>query len=266
MDPPPCGADNEACCAGNACDAGLTCVGGTCGCGTLEAGQVLLPGESVLSCGGSCGQFVLVMQGDGNLVLYQNGAPLWSSLWESGMMQPGSYAVMQGDGNLVVYGPGCGGPNGSCWNSGTAGYPGAGLSVQGDGNLVIYGPGCPGVNGSCWASSTFTQSTITITSALTDVSNVCFFNNTFVPYTQDAVSYLTVDGQTFYLPDTSAYVSVTETMGSTVSATAQCCYLDPCNGNASCWTPSGYQSCICLAPTNVSYLLDQCTESAQICQ
>jgi hypothetical protein len=104
-------------------------------------------GESVVSCGGPCGQLTLVMQGDGNLVLYLGPAVLWAS----GTNAPGAYVAMQGDGNLVVYAPSCA-PNGVCWSSETAGYPGAHLAVQGDGNLVIYGPSCSGGNGDCWAS------------------------------------------------------------------------------------------------------------------
>jgi hypothetical protein len=67
------------------------------------------------------GSTFLVMQGDGNLVLYQNGAALWNS------GTPGQncgdnrcFAAFQGDGNFVVYN----GPT-ALWNSGTPGNPGA---------------------------------------------------------------------------------------------------------------------------------------------
>jgi hypothetical protein len=43
--------------------------------------------------------------------------------------------VMQGDGNLVVY-DADGQP---AWASGTAGRPGASFVMQNDGNAVIYG-------------------------------------------------------------------------------------------------------------------------------
>lgn len=87
------------------------------------------------------------MQGDGNLVLYQGGTPLWAT----GTNASGAWVVMQADGNLVVYAPSCSG--GVCWSSDTAGNNGAHLSIQGDGNLVIYGPTC---SGACWASNSAT--------------------------------------------------------------------------------------------------------------
>jgi hypothetical protein len=44
--------------------------------------------------------------------------------------------IMQGDGNFVLY-------NGAraLWASGTHGRPGSSLAVQDDGNVVIYAPG-----------------------------------------------------------------------------------------------------------------------------
>jgi len=94
----------------------------------LNAGQVLNPGQSVVS---PNGQYNLVMQSDGNLVLYVVGErPLWdTSTWG----HPGAYAVMRTDGNLVVYGSGR-----ALWASGTSGNPGAGVNVQSDANVVVY--------------------------------------------------------------------------------------------------------------------------------
>jgi hypothetical protein len=44
---------------------------------------------------------MLIMQGDGNLVLYNMmGAPIWST---GTVGYPGSYFAIQNDGNLVVY-------------------------------------------------------------------------------------------------------------------------------------------------------------------
>jgi hypothetical protein len=89
------------------------------------------------------GRFTLVYQGDGNLVLYQGGTPLWhTNTWGT---SPGQ-AVMQGDGNFVVYNS-SGTP---LWSSGTDGNSGAFLSVQSDGNLVVYSSF---VNGVLWASN-----------------------------------------------------------------------------------------------------------------
>ncbi|MGY4210449.1 pseudomonalisin [Burkholderia sp. PvR073] len=89
---------------------------------TLSGGQSLTSGN---------GANVLVMQGDGNLVLMRQGVPQWSS---STYNHPGAYATMQGDGNLVVYSSG-GAP---LWYAGTSGNPGAATYLQDDGNIVIY--------------------------------------------------------------------------------------------------------------------------------
>ncbi|MEV7603361.1 hypothetical protein AB0O91_38935 [Kitasatospora sp. NPDC089797] len=79
--------------------------------------------------------YQLVMQYDGNLVIYNNtGQPLWNSQTEG---FPGAYAIMQEDGNFVVY-------QGTqwLWNSRTGGNTGHYLYLcfQTDGNLVVYAP------------------------------------------------------------------------------------------------------------------------------
>jgi exopolysaccharide biosynthesis protein len=75
-------------------------------------------------------RYYLVMQGDGNLVLYEvGGGALWASHTSGD-----NYAAMQGDGNLVVYRHG----GSALWSSNTAGKNGARLEVQSDSNLVIY--------------------------------------------------------------------------------------------------------------------------------
>ncbi|UEP29414.1 MULTISPECIES: protease pro-enzyme activation domain-containing protein [unclassified Burkholderia] len=89
---------------------------------TLSGGQSLTSGN---------GANVLVMQGDGNLVLMRQGVPQWSS---STYNHPGAYATMQADGNLVVYSS-AGAP---LWYTGTSGNPGAATYLQDDGNIVIY--------------------------------------------------------------------------------------------------------------------------------
>jgi surface antigen len=99
---------------------------------SLRAGWTLTPGAFLLS---SDRQYRLVMQGDGNLVLYKGPTALWSSGTDG---YAGAHAVMQGDGNLVVY-------DGAVarWNSNTNGFDGAFLALQDDSNLVIYGDGHP---------------------------------------------------------------------------------------------------------------------------
>ncbi|WP_214317552.1 hypothetical protein [Nonomuraea sediminis] len=85
----------------------------------------------------------LILQGDGNLVLYraQVGQPLWASDTAG---QPAAMAIMQGDGNLVLYDP----QGVPLWAAGTDGHPGARLVLQDDGNLVIY----DGAGNALWAS------------------------------------------------------------------------------------------------------------------
>lgn len=98
------------------------------GCGVFEGTTILEPYQSLASCDG---RFDLVMQGDGNFVLYQAGIALWHTSTHG---HDGAWAAFQDDGNLVVYSAG-GTP---LWSSGTHGHWGAELAVQDDGNLVIY--------------------------------------------------------------------------------------------------------------------------------
>jgi len=78
----------------------------------------------------------MVMQGDGNLVVYDAaGRPKWAT----GTSVGGSFLVLQSDGNLVMYSP----DNAPVWTTATA-APGATLAMQDDGNLVLYdGSGRP---------------------------------------------------------------------------------------------------------------------------
>ena len=77
------------------------------------------------------GQFQLVLQTDGNLVLYDGQTAIWAT-GTSG--QTASQAAMQADGNLVLVGPG----GAVVWEARTAGHPGARLVLQDDGNAVVY--------------------------------------------------------------------------------------------------------------------------------
>lgn len=84
------------------------------------------------------GYYYLIYQSDGNLVLYKeqsNGSQ--QAIWSSDTTNiPSSYCIMQGDGNLVIYNA----ANRAVWNSGSQGSPGSILVVQNDGNIVIYQP------------------------------------------------------------------------------------------------------------------------------
>jgi hypothetical protein len=105
--------------------------------------QLNINGELV----SSNGLVTLIMQGDGNLVLYRNDGGAPPAIWATNTWnQPCNVAVMQSDGNFVVYDP----SGRACWATGTWGHPGAYVVLQDDGNLVVYEKG--GV--SLWASNT----------------------------------------------------------------------------------------------------------------
>ncbi|MBO0885088.1 MAG: hypothetical protein J2P17_33100 [Mycobacterium sp.] len=97
---------------------------------TLTVNQQLNIGDQLLS---SNGKARLVMQSDGDLVLYRTdtGAALWSTGTNG---KPVAHALMQSDGNLVLYNT-----DNSVWywNAGTYGNPGASLQLQDNANLVI---------------------------------------------------------------------------------------------------------------------------------
>jgi hypothetical protein len=107
----------------------------------LNSGQTLQVGESLVS---PNGRFSLVLQQDGNAVLYeQEDSPVWASGTDG---QDVSTAAMQEDGNFVLSTP-SGDP---VWATDTYGNDGAYLVLQDDRNLVIYGAdGAP-----LWATNT----------------------------------------------------------------------------------------------------------------
>ncbi|WP_437288234.1 hypothetical protein [Sorangium sp. So ce406] len=97
----------------------------------LLAGDYLNRGYGVYSANR---KYHLIMQDDGNLVLYRVPA---QALWSTGTAgQAIKHAILQADGNLVLYDY-AGQPK---WSSNTQGHRGAFLVVQCDGNLVIYAP------------------------------------------------------------------------------------------------------------------------------
>ncbi|MEV6684487.1 trypsin-like serine protease [Streptomyces sp. NPDC051130] len=122
----------------------------------LRSGATLQSGETLVGENGR-----LVMQADGNLVLYHitggegKGGALWASRTGG---NPGAYAKMQADGNLVVYKKGANEADASTalWASRTFGNNGARLDLQADGNLVIYTKdGGAAQGGALWGSDTF---------------------------------------------------------------------------------------------------------------
>jgi hypothetical protein len=94
----------------------------TAGSNTLRAGSTMLSPDGYTS---------LTLDTDGNLALRNDFETVWSANTSAG---PGSYLVMQGDGNLVLYNK----SNAPVWNTETNGAGASTLYVQEDGNLVIY--------------------------------------------------------------------------------------------------------------------------------
>jgi len=103
----------------------------------MAPGYSLARGNQITSCSGAA---LLAHQTDGNVVVYHEGAPLWSTV-TAGLST--SVLAMQTDGHLVLYGP----ASEVRWASGTAGNPGAWAAIQDDCNFVIYLGGTP-----LWAS------------------------------------------------------------------------------------------------------------------
>lgn len=93
----------------------------------VAGGFTLDEGESLTSRNAA---YRLILQTDGNLVLYRVGG---AALWATDVFGEDHRAVMQTDGNFVVYAG-----SRAVWSSTTAGYPGSVLALQDDGNLVIY--------------------------------------------------------------------------------------------------------------------------------
>lgn len=97
------------------------------------------------------GVYTLIMQTDGNLVLYATGGrPIWAS---KTVGTGANRVIMQSDGNLVIYSP-----TRAVWASNTPGSGANRLVVQDDGNLVTYSPTRP-----VWASQT-AQGSATVSS------------------------------------------------------------------------------------------------------
>jgi hypothetical protein len=76
----------------------------------------------------------LVLQLDGNLVVYSGGTAIWQSNTSG---RSSSNLLNQLDGNLVVIDP----QGRTLCAFGTSGRPGAYLVMQNDGHLAVYAPG-----------------------------------------------------------------------------------------------------------------------------
>ena len=102
---------------------------------TLYAGDSLEAGQSMHS---ENGRWQLVMQADGNLVLYDGSSRAPSAaVWASNTQGKGRYPhtlCMQADGNAVVYDDN----RKPTWATDTFGTRGQRLTLQNDRNLVLY--------------------------------------------------------------------------------------------------------------------------------
>jgi hypothetical protein len=106
----------------------------------MTIGSVFTPGMALFS---PNGDYMMVMQSDGNLVLYGPRGPLWSTLTRG----PGSFLIFQpGDGNLVLYNE----FDTPLWTTGTGDRGASFMVLQDDGNFVIY----TASNTPLWASGT----------------------------------------------------------------------------------------------------------------
>jgi hypothetical protein len=92
-------------------------------------GTTLTPSKGTLQ--SANGENKLIMQADGNLVLYRKGVATWNS---GTYGNANAYAKMWDSGDVVVYNS----DGRALWNSATWGHPGASMLVQDDGNLVLY--------------------------------------------------------------------------------------------------------------------------------
>lgn len=95
---------------------------------TLSSGGLLYPGQRIET---ADRRFKLILQGDGNLVLYSPTKALWATGTDGRQV---SFLAMQGDGNLVLYDKNFS----PLWSSRTADRGSLRLIMQSDGNLVLY--------------------------------------------------------------------------------------------------------------------------------
>lgn len=96
--------------------------------GVMSAGQSLGTNQGLVS---QDGRFRLIMQGDGNLVIYSPYRAIWATM-TNGIQSP--RLDVQGDGNIVIYNSN----NKYFWASWTQGNGPSTLIMQNDGNLVLY--------------------------------------------------------------------------------------------------------------------------------
>lgn len=175
----------------------------------LLAGERLNTGQQMVSRGGL---YRLVMQANGNLVVYSGATALWNTATGG---QGASALVNQTDGNLVVYRNGAA----ATWASSTNGAP-LRLVMQTDGNLVLYN----GSGTAVWASGSNSGTRAgngTIARAQSWTSKIpaiaysqsSYYENFFGRYRQDCSGYVSMawalrsSYTTYTLPQVSYQIS-----------------------------------------------------------
>ena len=97
---------------------------------TLQVNGILHKEDYLVS---PSGQYQLILQDDGNLVIYDlrnSHKIIWSSqTYEKAV----DHAIMQPDGNFVIYGYPV-----AVWATNTYGHGSCYITMQDDGNLVVY--------------------------------------------------------------------------------------------------------------------------------
>jgi hypothetical protein len=118
----------------------IDCTGLTKGSDVIlntNLGDTILPGSEIpqnSQMTSSNGEYILIMQGDGNLVLYKTGqGVIWATNTEGKGKGPYKL-VFQSDNNLVIYDS----IGSVLWATNTEGKTATRLILQNDGNLVIY--------------------------------------------------------------------------------------------------------------------------------
>lgn len=125
--------------------------------------------------------------------------------------------------------------------------------------------GCPSGQSCSGGTCKCTQGTVHMTSGLHDTAQSCVTpGGTVFPYTQRAVCYVNTGGQLYFIPE-GGYIDFTDPIPRTMTGTQQACALDPCLGNASCPTPSGNQTCFCLAQKSLSVTINTCSINSIVC-
>ena len=104
-------------------------------CGVMAAGDSLGTEDALTSCDGN---YQLVMQADGNLVLYDGIRQPQYATWATGTNGwDGRRANMQSDGNFVLYDSYGTQPSNALWASNTWGNDGAQLELSDSGALRV---------------------------------------------------------------------------------------------------------------------------------